>query len=111
MSSRMWILAVMGIGLVVLAAFGVLRADNDVEIERQQAISIAREVVEFEPVDVDARLLREGFAMRPVWAVSLSIPDPDGGRSDFLRHSTVELDARSGEIMRIGVDGKEVDVE
>lgn len=100
------ILVGLGAVLLVLGVTGRLGVGADIEIEADEAIAIAmaQPQLDFEPVDRGARLLRQGIGLRPVWAVSLSIPSGDGG-GDFERHMTVEIDATSGEPIRISVDG------
>lgn len=100
--NRAIIFAVLGVALLALAAFGVLRADSDVEVTYDEAIATATAAIDFEPVNTDARLLREGFVMQPVWAVSLSVPLEGGTASEFAQLATVEIDARNGDIIRIG---------
>ncbi len=85
--------------LVILAASGVLRADRGLVVTSEAAVEIAQDHVDFEPDLVQVRLLRQGFNLRPVWAVSLSIPTE--GSNDFERLSTVEVDAITGEVLRV----------
>ena len=94
------VLSTVAIGL---AATGVLGAGSDVEITSDEAIDIARAHLDFEPVNADARLVRQGARLRPVWGVSFSIPADDNPR-ELIRHTTVELDAKTGQVLRIGVD-------
>ena len=103
-------MAFIGLGLVLLllAVTGRLQASSDLSIERDEAIEIAREHVDFEPVNADARLIRQGFSLVPVWAVSFSIPEDDTTR-EFKRLTTVEINAENGEVIRIGVDGRNAD--
>jgi hypothetical protein len=89
----------MGGLLVLLAASGVLRADAGLEVDADQAVQIARQQVDFNPENVQVRLVRQGFGLRPVWAVSLSIPGPQ--TNTYLRLTTVEVDARTGDVLRV----------
>lgn len=100
---RTWILIVLGVVLLFLGLSGRLGVGNDVDITREDAVEIARPSIDFEPVNADARLVRQGVGHRAVWAVSFSIPGSDG-RNDFERLTTVELDAKTGEIIRVSVD-------
>ena len=93
----------LGLLLLILGVTGRLQASSDVALEREQAIEIAREFVDFEPVNEDARLVRQGFSLVPVWAVSFSIPEDDTTR-EFKRLTTVEINAETGEVIRIGLD-------
>ena len=95
-SSR--IILVMGTVLLVLAATGVLQADRNVEVSSEEAVEIARGTIDFQPENVQVRLVRQGIGLRPVWAVSLSIPLPNS--SEFERLVTVEIDAGNGGVLR-----------
>lgn len=102
---RTAILVGLGALLLLLGLTGRLGVSADIEIEADEAIEIARAQpqLDFVPVDEGARLVRQGVGLQPVWAVSFSIPG-DGGRDDFERHMTVEIDATNGEVKRIGLD-------
>lgn len=93
----------LGVLLLMLGVSGRLQASSDVSLERDQAIEIAREYLDFEPVNEDARLVRQGFSLVPVWAVSFSIPEDDTTR-EFKRLTTVEINAETGDVIRIGRD-------
>jgi len=96
----------MGAALLVLGLTGTLSASNGVEIEAEQAVEIGRPELDFEPDNAEARLVRQGFGLRPVWAVLFTIPLPEDvkvgstGSSDFERQTTVEVDAVTGEVLR-----------
>lgn len=100
----------LGVVLLVLGVTGRLQASSDVALEREQAIEIAREYLDFEPVNEDARLVRQGFSLVPVWAVSFSIPEDDTTR-EFKRLTTVEINAENGEVIRIGFDQEPEETE
>jgi len=104
MSGRAKVFAVFTVTLIVLAATGILRSDRDINLEPNEAVEVAREYVDFEPVNADARLVRQGFGLQPVWAVSFSIPEDNNPRA-FERLTTVEINATTGEVIRISVDG------
>lgn len=106
MPARTKLFAVLAILLPLLAILGVLRSDRDVEISRERAVEIARPHIDFEPIDANARVFRQGARLRPVWAVSFSIP-ATGNAREFERHTTVEVDAVTGEVLRIAVDNFE----
>ena len=108
MSSRAKAFVVVAILLAVFAATGFLTASRDVDISREEAVEIALEHVDFEPVDSDARLIRPGFGLNPVWAVALSIPK-EGNPRDFIKLTTVEVDAKTGEVSRIAIVKNEED--
>lgn len=94
-------LIVLGLVLLVLGLTGVLQASSGVEVDRSEAIELARTEIDFEPTQADARFVRQGFALQPIWAVSFSIPSTDGGRDDFDRLTIVEVDAVTGEIVNV----------
>ena len=98
---RTKVLILLGGLLIVLGATGVLTSQGDVDIEKEAAIEIARPLIDFEPTIEEARLIRQGFTRRPVWAVVFAIPEPGGGRDDFERRTTVEIDAGTGDIINV----------
>lgn len=93
------VLLVLGAVLLLLTSMGFLRADSGLEISSDEAIEIAEQHVDFVSEKTQVRLIRQGFNLRPVWAVSLSIPIV--GTSAFERLSTVEVDAVTGVVLRI----------
>lgn len=103
-SSRFVVFVVLGVVLLGLALSGVFTASSDADLSEAEAIEIARPLIDFEPVNEGARFLRQGAGLRPVWAVSFSIPGSGTVRDDFERLTTVQLDARSGEVLRVIVD-------
>lgn len=105
--SRFLLFVGLGLALVILAASGILTANRDVEIERDEAITIAREHVSFEPEREEARIFRQGARLQPVWGVSFSVPSDEDGPRDFERLTTVEIDAKTGEVLRVSVDDPE----
>ena len=102
--SRLVIFIALGVVMVGLAVAGIFTADRDVEIERDEAITIAREHVSFEPEREEARIFRQGARLQPVWGVSFSIRAEDNAARDFERLTTVEIDAKTGEVLRVSVD-------
>ncbi len=102
MSGRAKIFVVAGILILILGFTGVLSATRDVELTREEAIALALPLVDFEPDRVEARLVRQGFSMIPVWAVSLSIPTA-GNPREFVELATVEINAATGEVFRISL--------
>ena len=100
---RAKVLIILGILLLVAAVTGVMQARNDIDLTREEAIEIGEEYIDFEPTNADARLIRQGFALKPVWAVSFSIPE-EGNPREFVRLTTVEINAETGEVIRISVD-------
>lgn len=102
-SPRFLVLVVLGAVLLTLAATGQFTVESGIDITEAEAFEIARPHVDFEYETEASRLVRQGAALRPVWAIAYSIPG-DGGRGDFERLTTVEVDANSGEVLRISTD-------
>lgn len=102
---RFAVFVLLGVALLVLGLSGLFNASSQNTIDADEAIEIARAEIDFVPVDEGARFVRQGVAMRPIWAISFSIPGDGGSRSDFERLTTVEIDAESAEVIRISTDG------
>ena len=98
-------LFLLGGAFVILGVTGIYGHTNDLELTEAEAIETASEYLDFEPEIAEARIIRHGFFRQPVWAVNFRTPDPDGSRTDFLRHLTVEINAVTGKVIRIGDDG------
>jgi hypothetical protein len=87
--------------LVVVAVFAVAAVaaqtcqQSQIRIDQQQAIARAEQQVSFDPTRTQVRLVRQGINSRPIWAVSLSVPDGAGG---FSRLTVVEVDANTGKV-------------
>ena len=92
------ILIALGLVIALLWFLGPLRADRGVNVSEENAISIARDYIDFEAEHIAARMIRQGFNTKPVWAISLSIPLEDG---EFDQLTIVEIDARNGEIIKV----------
>ena len=101
MDSRKRVFVVLCVVLLLLVAFGYLDSQGDVNIEKEEAVEMARPYAEFEPEIAEAKLIRQGFFREPIWAVLLAIPDPEGGNADFLERTTVRINAENGEILQI----------
>ena len=104
---RTTLLFAIGLALVAIAIFAPQSCGGD-DIGEEQAIATARTALEaapgaFEPEKIEAKLLRQGFPARLMWVVVFTVPDPEGGREDFLRHAAVWVDAGSGEVRRVSV--------
>lgn len=93
------VMVVMGAILLLLAVTGVLRADQGLAVSSAEAVEIAGQHVDFVPEKTQVRLIRQGFKLRPVWAVSLAIPIE--GTNAYERLSTVEVDALTGDVLRV----------
>jgi hypothetical protein len=86
--------------VVLLFALGVSRgcASRGGEISQREAISIAREQIEYVPDRTQVRMIRRGFQARPYWAVSLATLDADGALD---RVTVVVIDARSRDVAEV----------
>ncbi len=86
--------------VALLAAVLVARSCGkvDADLSREDAIAIAKDVVEFEPNLVQVRLMKRGLQSDSFWAVSLSVQQPDGRLENV---TVVVIDARSGEIAEV----------
>ena len=93
------VILVLGTILLLLAASGLLRADRGIAVSSEQAVEIAGQQVDFVSESTQVRLVRQGFNLRPVWAVSLAIPIT--GTGEFERLTTVEVDAITGAVLRV----------
>lgn len=72
---------------------------GQVRFTSEQAVATAEKRIDFEPTRTQVRLVRQGIASRPYWAVSFSIPDerPD----TYKRLTTVRVDANNGKIAAV----------
>ena len=93
------VILILGTVLLLLAASGILRADRGIAVSSSQAVEIAAQQVDFDSESTQVRLIRQGFNLRPVWAVSLAIPI--AGTGEFQRLTTVEVDAVTGAVLRV----------
>jgi uncharacterized membrane protein YkoI len=91
------------VGVLVLAFFVARNCQQDqVRLTEDQAIVIAERQVNFEPERTQIRLLRQGLNSKPYWIVSLSIP---GERENtYRRLATVQIDAKTGEVVDVDRD-------
>jgi uncharacterized membrane protein YkoI len=91
------------VGVLVLAFFVARNCQQEqVRLTEDQAIVIAERQVNFEPERTQIRLLRQGLNSKPYWIVSLSIP---GEREDtYRRLATVQIDAKTGEVVDVNRD-------
>ncbi len=72
-------------------------------VERDEAIQLARQQIDFVPEQTNAELGRQGFPPKGVWAITFWIEAKDGGNG-FERRTAVEVHADTGEILRIHSD-------
>ena len=90
-------------GAVLAISLIFFRGCSGVEISEEDAVATARAEIDFEPERTEARVLRQGFPTRPVWVVVFTVPDPEGGRDDFLRRAAVWVDAGTGELIDVEI--------
>jgi len=94
------VVLVLGVLLLVVAVTGIFSARRGLQVQKGEAISIAREAIDFEPTGTTMRLVRQGIGGTAVWAVSFSIPA--GGT--FERLTTVVVHAGTGDIIEVNRD-------
>jgi hypothetical protein len=82
--------------ILFLAAFVVSRScqEREVGIDKQRAMAIAREQIDYEPQRFAVRFLRRGIPSRAYWAVSMPGTDPP-------RVTTVVVNAASGAVVEV----------
>ena len=90
-------------GAVLAVSFLFFQSCSGVEITEEEAVATARAEIDFEPERTEARVLRQGIPTRPVWVVVFTVPDPEGGSDDFLRHAAVWVDAGTGEVLDVEI--------
>lgn len=96
------------VGSGLLVAIFLMRGCSGVDISREEAVSNATAAFEahegyFEPENTEARVLRQGIPTSAVWIVVFTVPDPDGGRNEFLHHATVRVDAGTGNVLDVEI--------
>lgn len=91
------------VGAVLVVSLVSFQSCSGIEISEEDAVATARAEIDFEPERTEARVLRQGFPPAPVWVVVFTVPDPEGGRNDFLRHAAVRVDARTGELIDVEI--------
>jgi hypothetical protein len=69
-----------------------------VRITQQQAVATAQRQIDFRPQRTQVRLVRQGLAAHPSWAVSFSVPGENGS---FRRLTTVRVDANTGKVAAV----------
>ena len=78
-------------------------------VDRDEAIRIARQQIDFVPERTNVELGRQGFPPKAVWGVTFWIEAKDGGEAkergdEFERRTAVEVHADTGEILRVHSD-------
>ena len=72
-------------------------------LDRDEAIRIAREQIDFVPERTNVELGRQGFPPKAVWGVTFWIEAKDR-EDEFERRMAVEVHADTGEILRVHSD-------
>jgi hypothetical protein len=95
----------LGIGLFL--AFGLwngcLGVTSSLNIQRDDAIRIAQEEIDFTPEQVEAKFGRKGFSSQPIWAVLFAVPSAT--EADAFEHrAVVEVHANSGDVLSVRRD-------
>jgi hypothetical protein len=68
------------------------------DVSQKEAIAIAKEQVDFEPDEVQIRLLRQGVNYSQRWVVGLAEKRPNGER---FNSTVVVIDAHTGEVVEV----------
>jgi hypothetical protein len=92
---RIAILAALGL-LIFAVSRGCQREGLDVS--QDEAVAIAEEQVDFEPDEVQVRLLRQGVNFTQRWIVGLAQKRPNGARYNV---TVVVIDAESGDVVEV----------
>lgn len=97
-------------GALLLVVLLVFDGCSGVEITEEQAVATARASLDsaegsFVPERTEVRLIRQGFPPQPRWAVVFVIPDPEGGRSAYLRRAAITVDAATGAVIEVDIAG------
>ena len=84
------------IAILFVAAFVVSRScqKREVAIDKERAVEIARDQIDYEPQRVAVRFMRRGVPSRGYWAVSMPGADPP-------RITTVVISASSGDVVEV----------
>jgi hypothetical protein len=72
---------------------------SQIRYDKNQAISTAKQQVDFTPERTQIRLLRQGLNSKPYWIVSLSTPGTH--RGTFHDLAVVRIDANTGKVKSI----------
>jgi hypothetical protein len=71
---------------------------TQIRVSKEAAVVTATRAADFRPERTQVRLVRQGLNGHPYWAVSLSIPNPDG-KKGFSRVSVARVDANNGKLI------------
>ena len=88
---------------VILAAGYFAGCLGMTAVDRDEAIRIARQEIDFVPEQTNAELGRQGFPPKPVWGITFWIEAKEG-EDKFERRTAVEVHGDSGKILDIHSD-------
>ena len=71
---------------------------HGLDVSQEEAIEIAKEEVDFEPDEVQIRLLRQGVNYTQRWVVGLAEKRPNGER---FNSTVVVIDASTGDVIEV----------
>ena len=95
------------VGLFVLTLVAATTCQRrQIRVSKETAVATAERAVDFKPERTQVRLVRQGLNGRPFWAVSLSIPSPDGDQGEFARLTTARIDANTGKLVALTDDNE-----
>lgn len=92
-----------------VAIFFVARGcqSEGIDLSQEEALAIARQQIEYVPDQEQIRILRRGISSKPHWVVGFERRDESGDSTDV---TTVVIDAETGEVVEVRVDGREVPI-
>lgn len=88
---------VAGLLLVIFVASRSCQREG-LDVSQDEAIAIAKDQVDFEPDEVQIRLLRQGVNFEQHWIVGLAEKRPNGER---FNSTVVVIDASSGDVLEV----------
>ena len=95
------------VGAVLALALVVSQScqKSQIRITKENAITRAERVIDFDPTRTQVRLLRQGLNSRPNWIVSLSIRQPGTTPAEekFKELALVRVDANTGKVIDVKV--------
>jgi hypothetical protein len=88
---------ILGLLLVIFVASRSCQREG-LDVSQEEAIEIAKQEVDFEPDDVQIRLLRQGVTYAQRWVVGLAELRANGERFNEV---VVVVDASSGDVVEV----------
>ena len=98
---RRGVIAVVALFAVTFVFAAQLPGSTGPADSQQQAVATAQRQVGFTPERTQVRLVRQGLNAHPYWAVSFSVPGPNGS---FKRLTTVRIDGNTGAVAAVNRD-------